>query len=194
MITRGCIANVDDSVPFTVRERQQNRAAIQRTRQLRCRAICKECCDYSICSRNSELEAMDTLEVLSEFAPKPFLTLDQIEVLSVAVTLVVYVCMLIIAVGIVNRGSSLGVSLKNFLSGLIMSLLSIAFAGTFCGTTFGAVSIFDRHPVSTIPFDVITDCIRLLCRSCLSSIISRYLLQNMFVSYLIPPHPFRTRK
>ncbi|XP_003739330.1 uncharacterized protein LOC100901192 [Galendromus occidentalis] len=71
---------------------------------------------------------MDALEILSEIAPRPTLSLYQIEVLSVAVTLVVYACMLVIAVGIVKRGSSFGVPLRNFLSGLIMSSLGIVFA------------------------------------------------------------------
>lgn len=72
---------------------------------------------------------MDALEILSELTPRPPLSLYQIEVFSVAVTLVVYACMLFIAVGVCQRGSSLGVPLRNFLSGLIMSCIGIVFAG-----------------------------------------------------------------
>ncbi|XP_022702056.1 uncharacterized protein LOC111267808 [Varroa jacobsoni] len=70
---------------------------------------------------------MNAIEILKGFGLCASLNLYYVEVFSVAVTLVVYTCMLAIALGVVQRGTSHGVPLKNFVSGVIMSALALAF-------------------------------------------------------------------
>lgn len=74
---------------------------------------------------------MNAIEVLKGFGLCASLNLYYVEVFSVAVTLVVYTCMLAIALGVVQRGTSHGVPLKNFVSGVIMSALALAFTGSY---------------------------------------------------------------